>query len=183
MAPADVRVGDVVVCVSGNLGHIYLTCAPERMHRTDIEARYPGLIDGLVAHPGIGLVVVGSADGPIALGRHGTRWLDDGRVSGTDPVAAYGSTAAEGLRRVASFVESGDIVAIGALDPDTGHVVSFEELIGSHGGLGGRQDDAFIAYPGTWSTTGAPLIGAPAIHDLLRRWLAVSEASGRGAPR
>ncbi|MDH5626861.1 MAG: nucleotide pyrophosphatase, partial [Candidatus Krumholzibacteria bacterium] len=35
-------------------------------------------------------------------------------------------------------------------DPSTGEVVSFEEMVGAHGGLGGPQTDAFIVHPSDW---------------------------------
>jgi hypothetical protein len=36
------------------------------------------------------------------------------------------------------------------LDPSTDEVAAFEELIGSHGGLGGWQTQASLVYPATW---------------------------------
>ena len=76
------------------------------------------------------------------------------------------------LLRLSSFEHSGDIIALGTYDPTTEQVISFEELVGSHGGLGGHQDDAFLAYPSTWTRADEPLLGAPAIHRQLRAWLA-----------
>ena len=168
---ADAQIGDVVVCASGNLGLIYLTAIPGRMTREAIDDRYPGLIGALVGHPGIGLLVLWSREGVVAIGRAGTNLLDEDRVVGVDPIARYGPTAVDGLRRISGFEHSGDIIAFGSYDPTTDQVVSFEELVGSHGGLGGHQDDAFIAYPGDWALADEPLIGAPAIHRQLRRWL------------
>jgi hypothetical protein len=49
--------------------------------------------------------------------------------------------------------------------------VAFEELIGSHGGLGGLQREAFIAYPSSWRLGEQPLVGAPAVNGQLRRWM------------
>ncbi len=171
-APADADIGDVVVCASGNLGLIYLTSVPGRMTREGIKTRYPGLVGALVAHPGIGLLVLHSDQGLVAVGRGGTHLLDRGIVVGDDPVAVYGPMAVDGLRRVGGFEHSGDIIALGTYDAERDQVISFEELVGSHGGLGGHQDDAFIAYPGRWTLGPEPLTGAPAIHRQLRRWLA-----------
>ncbi len=175
-APADSQVGDVVVCASGNLGHIYLTAMPGRMSRAVIDDRYPGLVQALAGHPGIAALVVRSEQGPIALGRAGSNLLEQRGVVGTDPLADFGPTAVEGLLRLCGFEHSGDIIAIGAYDADSEQVVSFEELVGSHGGLGGHQEDAFIAYPGIWPIEDGPLVGAPAVHHLLRRWMAHLQA-------
>ena len=170
-SPADAQVADVVVCASGNLGLVYFTSSPGRMTREGIESHYPGLIDTLVRHRGIGLLVLRSEQGVVAIGAGGTNLLDEGRVIGEDPLAAFGPTAAEGLRRIAGFDNSGDMIAIGRYDPATDEVVSIEELVGSHGGLGGLQSEPFIAYPSSWHLDGEPLIGAPAVNRQLRRWM------------
>ena len=179
-SPADAQVADVVVCASGNLGLVYLMSSPHRMTREAIETSYPGLIDALVHHPGIGMVVLRSEQGVVAIGASGTNLLDEGRCIGHDPLAGYGPTAAEGLRRIAGFENSGDLIAIGLYDPAADEVVSFEELVGSHGGLGGAQSEAVIAYPSDWQLDGEPLVGAPAVNLQLRRWMSALgiEASG-----
>jgi hypothetical protein len=170
-SPADAQVADVVVCASGNLGLVYFTSSPGRMTREGIESRYPGLIDSLVRHPGIGMLVLRSERGVVAIGAGGTNLLDEDRIIGGDPLTSYGPTAAAGLRRIAGFEDSGDMIAIGRYDPATDEVVSIEELVGSHGGLGGRQGEAFIAYPPSWHLDGRPLVGAPAVNIQLRRWM------------
>ncbi len=43
-------------------------------------------------------------------------------------------------------INPGLLIVNGALYPD-GTVAAFEELIGSHGGLGGEQTDAFLLHP------------------------------------
>jgi len=176
-APTDAQVANVVVCASGNLGLVYFTAVRERMKREDIDNQFSGLIQKLIDHPGIGVVVLQSDDGLVAIGDVGTNFLDEGRITGTDPLAIYGPHAAEGLRDVAAFYNSGDMIVIGPYDPATQEVVSFEELVGSHGGLGGPQNDAFIAYPSTWRMERKPLVGAPAVNAQLRRWLS---AAGEG---
>ena len=59
---------------------------------------------------------------------------------------------------------------VSVFDPDSGEVAPFEEQIGSHGGLGGRQNDAFILHPKEWGIE-APPVGAVALHKQIRRWL------------
>ena len=76
----------LVACASGNLVLLYLTCLDGRLDRDEIGRRYPELIPGLVAHPGVALVVVDTTDvGPVALGRAGQHELATGRVVGEDP--------------------------------------------------------------------------------------------------
>jgi hypothetical protein len=62
---------------------------------------------------------------------------------------------------------------IGRYDPESDLVVSFEELVGSHGGLGGAQSEPFIAWPAGWAAD-RPLVGSPAVHRLLSRQLGLA---------
>ncbi len=47
----------------------------------------------------------------------------------------------------------GDIVLLSSVDPTTGEVVSFEDLVGCHGGLGGAQSESFILRPSSSTST------------------------------
>ena len=162
---------DIAVAASGNLAQISFPGVPGRATREAIDAAYPGLIDGLVRHPGIGLVMVHAKDhGPVVHGAGGTHDLTDGRVDGIDPLARFGPTAADGLRRVDAMTECGDLVVVSMFDPGSGEVAPFEEQIGSHGGLGGTQSDAFILHPAEWGID-VPPVGAVALHQQIRRWL------------
>ena len=162
---------DVVVAASGNLAHVSLPGLPGRVSREAIAARYPGLIESLLRHPGIGLVMVRSDEqGTVVLGKDGVHHLADGRVDGTDPLAPYGPHARHGLRHVDRMKDCGDLVVVSRFDPRSGEVASFEEQVGSHGGLGGAQVEAFIAHPAEWRLEG-PIVGAPALHRAVRRWI------------
>src|SRR4051794_13092613 len=62
---------DVVALGSGNLGLVYLR-EPIRLSIEDLDRRYPRLLTGLVAHPGISFVAVLSRDeGPVVVGARG----------------------------------------------------------------------------------------------------------------
>ena len=163
---------ELVVCASGNLAHVYFLLADHRLSETEIEAAYPGLIGSLVTHPGVGLVMVRSAAGglPAAIGAHGRRDLASGDVAGVDPVAVYGGHAVAALQRLDAMRATGDLVLLSAYEPDMIEVAAFEELVGSHGGLGGGQTEPFLLHPNEW-TVSEPLVGAPAVHRQLRRWL------------
>jgi hypothetical protein len=58
-------------------------------------------------------------------------------------------------------------------DPEANEVAPFEEFMGSHGGLGGWQSRPFALVPSAWSEPG-PIVGARAMHDTIRGWLAES---------
>jgi len=163
---------ELVVCASGNLALVYFPRHPGRMAREEIEAAWPGLLEGLAAHPGVGFLMVRSAaDGPVALGADGMHVLGSGAVTGSDPLHRFGTHAADDLSRMDAMEHCPDIVVNSFLDPDTDEVAAFEELIGCHGGLGGWQTRGFIVYPGDWSRPVTPIIGAENVYVQLRTWL------------
>ena len=162
---------ELVVCASGNLALIYFPRLAGRVTLEQIEATWPGLVARLATHEGIGFLMIRSAArGPVAVGRDGVRYLAEDIVEGVDPIAPFGEHSLAGLLRVDAMEHAGDIVAISMLDAETDEVAAFEELIGSHGGLGGAQTQPFILHPTEW-TIDAPLVGAEAVYRQLRGWL------------
>src|SRR5919204_2641681 len=145
--PSGDKLPDVVVAASGNLAHVSFPDIAGRASREAIEERHPGLVDRLLAHPGIGIVVVRTARETVALGRAGARYLDDGRVEGADPLAPFGANAAAGLKRIDRMAGCGDLVLISLFDERSGEVASFEGQIGSHGGLGRWETRALLPHP------------------------------------
>ncbi len=162
---------DVVVASSGNLAHVYFTGLLGQAAVDAIQARHPGLIEALAGHPGIGAVLARPAAGQaLVFGQHGRVDLTTGLAEGDDPLAQYGPRAADDLLRLEAFPNSGDLILLGAVDAGTGEVTGFEQLIGSHGGLGGWQSEPFIMYPAELALAEDPILGAPAIYRQLVRW-------------
>ncbi|MGN6634555.1 MAG: phage holin family protein [Oryzihumus sp.] len=171
-APGEAAATDVVVIASGNLSMVWFPGHPGRMTREEVEATWPRLLPALVAHPGIGYVVVQTrSHGLVALGPDGTRYLEEDRVEGRDPLAPFGEAAPREVLRHARLEHVGDLVLNSAMDPGTGEVAAFEELVGNHGGLGGWQTHAVLLHPADWPVQDAPLHGADAVHHQLVRWL------------
>jgi uncharacterized membrane protein YvlD (DUF360 family) len=160
-----------VVLGSGNLGLIYFRGSDRRLTLEEIEDRCPGLVSSLLSHPGVGLLLIrtGTAGGVI-LGATGARYLDDDRIRGHDPTDIFGPNAIDSLRREDAMLHAPDILVLSQYDPDTGEVAAFEEQIGSHGGLGGPQTQAFILHPSDWHLQPEVPIGAPAIYRNMRQW-------------
>ncbi|MFE2430468.1 phage holin family protein [Streptomyces sp. NPDC059373] len=167
-------VSDPVVLASGNLGLISFPDIPGRATREDIDRRHPALLRTLAEHQGIGFVLVRSElRGPLVLGAGGAEHeLDTGHVTGTDPLIPFGPGAAAAVRRTAGFPHAADIMVNSACDPATGAVHAFEEQVGSHGGLGGDQNRAFLMHPYALEGPEERLVGAEAVHAVLRGWLA-----------
>jgi uncharacterized membrane protein YvlD (DUF360 family) len=171
-APRTGRPPEVVVMASGCLGLISFPRAPGRLTLEHIEAVYPNLLEGLRGHPGIGFLLVRSSEfGALAIGAEGVNYLDEGRVDGLDPLAPFGPNAADKVRRTDRFEHCPDVVLNSPYWAAEDEVAAFEELVGSHGGMGGGQSFPFVLYPGTWSAPAEPIVGAESMHAQLRRWL------------
>ena len=162
---------DGVVLGSGNLGLVYLMGTPRRLTREELDRDHPELLGALRSHPHVGWVLVRSEqDGPVVLGANGSVRLWDGQVEGEDPLAPFGSRAARHLLRTDGFAETPDILVGSFYDPEHEEGCAFEELISFHGGLGGPQTRPFVLFPAALPAPAAPLIGAEAVHALLRGW-------------
>jgi uncharacterized membrane protein YvlD (DUF360 family) len=171
-AKAAAEPADLIVVAGGNLALIYFNARDERLLLEDIDELFPGLVQALANHPGIGVLVVRSRErGLLCVGSTGIRYLDDDRVEGEDPLAVYGEHAPAAVRRLDQIEHVGDIAVISLYDPETGEIAAFEELIGAHGGLGGAQTRPFLLHPADWELDMAPLMGAPMVYQQLRRWM------------
>ncbi len=171
-AGEEAEPADLIVVAGGNLALIYFNVSDERMTLGQIEDAYPDLVQALVSHPGIGILMVRTADhGAIAVGKKGIHFLAEDRVEGEDPLALYGELAAAALKRLDGIANVGDIALVSLYDPETGEIAAFEELIGAHGGLGGAQTRPFLLYPADWELDQGPLVGAPMVYRQLRHWM------------
>ena len=109
--------------------------------------------------------------GAVVFGPRGVRYLDEDRVEGEDPTTLFGPHTIMSLQREDAMVHAPDLLLISQYNPQLGEVAAFEELIGSHGGLGGPQTEPFILHPADWSLDEPVPLGAPAIYRNIRRWL------------
>jgi uncharacterized membrane protein YvlD (DUF360 family) len=178
------RRSEPIVLASGNLGLVSFPDVPHRMSREEIDERHPALLSTLANHPGIGFVLVRSEQhGGLVLGAHAVEIPVDELAENPGPLADLGPAAAAAVSRTHSFPHTADIMVNSAYEPQDGEVLAFEEQIGSHGGLGGAQSEAFLMSPLTLALPceeGAELVGAEQVHRVLRRWL--REAAGPQIP-
>jgi hypothetical protein len=160
------------VMASGNLGLISFPRVPGRVTLEQIEQRLPQLVEGLCAHPGIGFLLVRSErDGSVVLGRRGRRLLDGDVVEGEDPLEPFGPHAVDHVRRTDGFAHCPDIVLNSSYWAELDEVAAFEELVGSHGGMGGGQSFPFVLFPRELPWPDADVVGAQEVHRILRGWL------------
>lgn len=163
---------EVSVMASGCLGLISFPRIPGRVSLETIEAQYPLLLDGLRRHPGIGFLLVRSERcGPVVLGAEGAHQLERDRVEGIDPLAPFGRNAKQHVLRTSSFPNCPDILINSRYWPELDEVAAFEELVGSHGGMGGEQSFPFVLHPVGLEWPEGEVVGAEAIHWIFKSWL------------
>jgi hypothetical protein len=163
---------EVVTLASGNLGLISFPRIPHRVTLEELETTYPALLPALLAHPGVAFALVRSSErGAVVLGKGGTHYLDEGRVEGDDPLAPFGANAAAKAKRTDGFPHVADLMVNSTYWPDLGEVAAFEELVGSHGGMGGPQQYPFFLVPNEFALPDELLLGPGTVHRWMRRWL------------
>jgi uncharacterized membrane protein YvlD (DUF360 family) len=170
----ETSVGEAfVVCASGNLAHVYLTHARERLTAERLMKSHAALFETLVSHPGIGFAMAVRENGDVlVVGKTGARRLPSGEIEGTDPLLSYlnGSddeSTLSALSALGGFSRSGDFIVNGAMLSEHS-VVTFEDQVGTHGGLGGTQTAPFILYPRRLKASRGDLRDPARIHDFLK---------------
>jgi putative membrane protein len=164
---------DAIVLASGNMGLIYFSQWADRVSLEDINKTYPEMVEGLSHHEGVSFVLISSKEqGSVVIGARGKYYLKDDKIEGENPLAKFGKRAAEHLRRTDSFNCIPDILVMSMYDAEKDEVAAFEELIGSHGGLGGSQSKPFILHPSEWSLEKEEIVGAENVCRLFKREMA-----------
>jgi uncharacterized membrane protein YvlD (DUF360 family) len=169
----DDEVPELSVMASGCLGLINFPREPGRLTMERLEELHPRLLPTLRDHAGIGFVLVRSAEhGAVALGSDGVNYLDRGTVEGSDPLAPFGANAADHVRRSDGFAHCPDLMVNSAYWEEMDEVAAFEELVGSHGGMGGPQSFPFVAFPAELGWPSEPVVSPERVHMIFRGWLA-----------
>ncbi|MGC9516656.1 MAG: phage holin family protein [Methanomicrobiales archaeon] len=172
MDEVAVEDSQMIVLASGNLGLIYFTEWEQRLSYEMINQYFPELIAGLANHEGIGFVMIRSDNfGPLIIGGQGIYYLDDDTIEGENPLNNFGKNAPQHLKRTDSFKYVPDILVNSFYDKENDEVAAFEELVGSHGGLGGNQTKPFIMHPSEWEIDDEEIVGAEKLHQILKSQL------------
>ncbi len=139
--------------LSGALDNIYFTSTKHQLQLDEVQQRYPGMLDKLVAHPAVDMVVTrqGNATWVFGQGGHVRIQGDQVQIFGRDILAgrqASENTIADQLNHLGQMPNSGDVILLGKYLGDQ-RSLSFETQPGGHGGLGGNQNESiFITEPG-----------------------------------
>ena len=160
---------EVIVLASGNLAMIYLTQWNHRLTYEEINHMFPELIENIVNNEYIGFVLVKSSQkGDLAIGKDGIYYLDTDEIEGINPLEGFGKNIVRHLKRNSSFKYTPDILVNSFYDSENDEVCAFEELVGSHGGVGGNQSKPFILYPSSWNVPDGEIVGAENIYRILK---------------
>ena len=158
-----------IVLASGNLGLIYFTDWSNRMTYEQIEDAFPGLINGLSHHEGIGFVMVKSdIYDTMVFSKDDVLFLDEEEYYGNHFLDKFGKNIIKKLKRTDKFGHVPDILVNSEYNIVEDEVYAFEELIGSHGGAGGNQQYPFILYPSNWNLE-SEIFGAENVYKFFKR--------------
>ena len=161
---------ELVVLASGNLAMIYLTHWSHRLTYEEINEMFLDMIDGIINNEYVGFILVRSSQkGDMAIGKKGIYYLDSDEIEGENPLEGFGDNIVQHLKRSSSFKYTPDILVNSFYDAEKDEVCAFEELVGSHGGVGGSQSEPFILYPSGWDVPDEEIVGAENIYRLLKK--------------
>jgi hypothetical protein len=168
----------LVVTYSSSLAHVYWTDPSRPLSFDEIrnDPDHRALYYFLVAHRGIGLVLTRILDGVHAENDRGRAILtanaDVEVLTGEDPLDAFAPSAVErkAILHLVRLENAGDLVLFGAYDPEEDLQVCFDDQVGAHGALGGRQFWPFILsapglIPGRY-----PIADPLDLHPLFARY-------------
>ena len=165
----EISESDLVVLASGNLAMIYLTHVSHRLTYEEINNMFPDMIHEIVNNEYIGFILVRlSQKGDMAIGKNGIYYLDNDEIEGKNPLEGFGDNIVQHLKRSSSFKYTPDILVNSFYDAENDEVCAFEELVGSHGGVGGSQSEPFILYPADWNVPDEEIVGAENIYRVLK---------------
>ncbi len=172
------REDDLVVTYSSSLAHVYWTDPDEPLSLEDVrrDPERRALYYFLVTHDGVGLVVTRMLDGAHVEGSLGRALvMPDGEIevlAGSNPLVDYADDVAarRAIAHLAAQPNAGDLVLFGAYDPEHDVCVCFDDQVGAHGGLGGRQFWPFILSPPGWIPDGVRIDDPLDLYPLLVRY-------------
>ncbi len=136
--------GGVRVIAAGPNALVYWIDVAEPLTMAAIEGRAPGLASALSQAPGVGFVLVRSAEGPICWWRGKGCLLSrerPGPFAGRDDV----ELVLDGIRDLMTMRSAGDLVIYGIGAPEGN--VSFVPELGAHAGPSADELHTFIVHP------------------------------------
>jgi hypothetical protein len=168
----------LVVTYSSSLAHVYWTDPETPLGFDDIRGHPErrALYYFLVSHDGIGVVITRMLDGAHVEGLRGRALVSPNGeyevLSGEDPLPPYapGILERKALVHLAQLPNSGDLVLFGTYDPHKDLCICFDDQVGAHGALGGRQFWPFLMTPPAVVPPDYRVHDPLDLHPLFRRY-------------
>ena len=135
----------VRIITAGPNAFIYFLDSAEPLPFEEIERRHPGAAVLLSKHPGVGLVLARSADGPLCWWRGQLVSLDGDGADGPFAEREDRELVMEGLRDLMAMPSAGDLIVYGIGAPESD--VSFIAERGAHAGPSEHELHTFIIAP------------------------------------
>lgn len=156
------------VVAAGPNAFVYFVESPEPLTLEQIEKRYPDLARRISASPGIGIVLVRSASGPLCFWRGAPYGLD---MLAAGPFAKRPDLEriVEGIRDLMAMRSAGDLVLYG-IDAPQGNV-SFVAEVGAHAGPSVDELHTFLIHPAS-VTVPAPITHPVQLYPHFARYQA-----------
>jgi hypothetical protein len=101
-------------------------------------------------------------------------------LSGEDPLRDYATSDVErrAIADLAAMSNAGDLILFGAYDPEEDICVCFDDQIGAHGAMGGRQSWPFVLTPRGLIPEDYEICDPLDLYPLLRRYSAPPSEPG-----
>lgn len=170
LTPRGAIDGHIAITYSGGLAHMYFKDVSWRMHRAEIEERFPGLVSRIAGTPGIEFVMLRDLECDVIVNAEGEVRLNADRELSQQARRLFSKyddpdIVAGQLHRLNSFERSGDLIIAGKYED--GQQVNFEHQVGGHGSIGGEQLHPFIMAKREWTFKTGTVRGAHELHPLL----------------
>jgi hypothetical protein len=159
----------VMAIYSSALANVYFNDFGARPDLSDIDRQAPDLLQAMASHPGLGLILGRERGKTVAFFGGRRVALEEADPEDLQYLARYDDpkVLVPQLMALAAMPSAGDLLVFGAYDGRM--VVSFEDHVGSHGGLGGVQQFPFMVTPRAGGVRVAAVTDATQLYDLFAR--------------
>jgi hypothetical protein len=168
----------IIVTYSSSLAHVYWKEPQHPLSFDEIreDPERCALYYFLVAHDGIGCVITRMLDGAHVETLSGRALImPDGEMeilAGDDPLRGYAESAVDrrAIAELAAMRNAGDLILFGAYDAELDVCICFDDQVGAHGAMGGRQSWPFLLTPPGLVPESYTINDPLDLHPLFRRY-------------
>ena len=143
----DFKPHKINVVSFGPVSHVYFNFNEKKLTFNEINKKYPYFIIDILAHKGIGAVIVEDAENVLLLMKHSYIKICNGKIIEGELNKIFpDEKIIFDIEKIAKLNSSGDLIVVANFL--NGQIINFEDQMSCHGGIGLGQTDAFVIYPG-----------------------------------